>query len=290
MMRPGRSFYRACIAALAVVGFGFGVWLMARPLPVLPSAEAAEMRTRLAAGSALLAGVEVVDIADVAPVAAAIRANAGYPAGSVDDRAAAQLAEEVSTFLAARFGEDAAGLTRWREARLYQPRPMDELLSKWFIDKAYSGYLGRPMPKDISFADAYRAVIDGQAGFKDGATIIKRIALSKPGLDVQMHVMERHDPRFPRVTGPLGDVLDLCGRLNFSPPWWGWPCKEWEMATTPAGARVAVVAFVAEFADGARRPVAVSSVFCPDAKKWFVISLWHGRFSREDETSVRWDY
>lgn len=243
-----------------------------------------------AAGAQAIRTATLAPVAQTDAIAESIRSAATTPEILAQDRAA--IAETVSTFLALRFAsDDPTAFMQWRAREGYQPRPLDELRRAWFIDQAHEAYLGAPAPPDATFDDLFHSLASAQRSFQRGSTMIAQVGTSPGSVAVAFSRPTRANPAVPTLTGPLADVLNFGGPRAISQSWWRPPRTLNDMlAAGDTDIRTAIVAFVAEYADGTRRPCAVYLIRDSRDRRWYIDGFWHGNPERADTSSARLEY
>lgn len=289
MLTMINSRWFAVAAAAALVAGGV-TYFVARssspaPLPIPPDSEALR-----AAGAQAIRTATLAPVGQTNAIAESIRSAATSPEIPAPDRDA--LAVTVATFLSLRFAsDDPTAFMQWRAREGYHPRPLDELRRAWFIDQAHEAYLGAPAPPDATFDDLFHSLASAQRSFQRGSTMIAQVGTSPGSVAVALSRPTRANPAVPTLTGPLADVLNFGGPRAISQSWWRPPRTLNDMlAAGDTDIRTAIVAFVAEYADGTRRPCAVYLIRNPRDRRWYIDGFWHGNPERADTSSARLEY
>ncbi|MCC6319970.1 MAG: hypothetical protein IT438_00860 [Phycisphaerales bacterium] len=291
--RKARDEGKARTVAVAVIALAVAAsvaWTIWNQHPVPAGSPEREARVASAQqASRALKALALVSIADDG-VLEQIVAGISRAAGEDLLPHAAGLGRTVANFLVTRYGRrDGADYVRWMEEAGYQRRGLDELKSSWFVNDAYHAYFGAPLPERLEWDEVARKMFAAQDQFRGGGSRIGKVCISPGGMEVIAKRLTRADPRWPRLGGAIGDVLDG-SQVSISPSWWRAQVDYNEQLAAGENPLVASVGFLAEMADGRRVPVAVSLQYDDKRGRWWVISMWHGHLESDDKSVLRFEF
>jgi len=233
-----------------------------------------------------IAALEFVELGGLRLSETERRATPGSDAAPLDQ----EILAAVQDFLQHRFGAASSPelYLEWCRSRGYTMRSLDDLRDIWWVDQAYSTYLGGPPPEGATAEWLFKACMTGADAYQDGRARIMGVSVDPEWMETVSGEVTRASPQLAAPdTWPV-KVLALTGRVSSSQSWLDHPALVSHRLDADGRAKVGAAWLVAEFASGDRRPIRIGVAYDAARAEWIVSSITVGSVAGEE--SVRCEF
>lgn len=270
-MRRSWSWRKLSVLICVAIATSVAAWAYVRSAS-LRHLSTNSLKSQFTESRDAIAGVRMVDLSDRAAVAEHIGTAVYSAMERLDPKNAKPITDSVVTFVTSRYAGTPEKYAEWRRHEGYLPIDLGELRAGWFLDEAYHVYTGKALAADAAWDEVHATVVGAQYAFEGGRLSIMGLSDSHEAVSVARKRVTRTDPIMPPVTGLPGKSLDSGGSMSIGAPWWRPPTDVDQIVDREGGAEVCVVGLIAEFGDGARRPVSMTFVWDPTSQRWWLMS------------------
>lgn len=188
------------------------------------------------------------------------------------------LTQRLVEFLRARFVSSAAEYVAWRTTSGYAMRTRADLDKNWPIADVIPLYRGSEIKPNEQVDALFLEAIAASDAYKGGRQRIVGVSLATDwSVVVEQRTFSKDLPESPA----WGEDARFRTRQSFmyfptagsAQSWWSRGTRYFERANSKEGVLVATVSFFAEFADGARLPVAIVYFFDAARQDWTIEGL-----------------
>lgn len=198
---------------------------------------------------------------------------AAHAPAAMTERQRQTLGSAFSDFLHNRFAAAPDEYASWRKQQGYTIASPDHLRDRALVHMKYERYFRKPLPPDMPLLTAHTECIAASDAEQGGRNRITGISLADSAVSVVSTVLNRTHPLWPLIPGTTGHALHSSMAIATSWPWWAHGADLDRQFESDGEALVSLVAFVAEFGDGRRRPAAVHFVWDARSEMWIIIRI-----------------